>query len=203
MPSIPEVPGYLYLGCYADAPSRIIDGALVNSTSMTPAECSNYCNTISTGRFYPLIGLEAGSWCLCGTSFTRNPGESSDSRCRQSCAGNQSQYCGAPWFINVYNATSIPASITPISTATIPPATTSSIIPTSLVSSPRTSPALIGISVVAGVFGLTLLGIVGLWLFKRKRSHEAHNLPPPLVPSEPLGSRIETPGQPKIAELHG
>jgi hypothetical protein len=207
MATVAQIPGYQYLGCYSDAPSRLLDGAFQDVSDMTVQNCTNYCNGISTSRFYPFIGVEDSTQCYCATNFTRNPGISNDERCSQSCGGNQSESCGALWLINVYSATAIPSNITPLSTTISPtPSATGPLEPSnSPVSPPHTSAATIAVSVVAGVLALVLVGVVGLCLLRRKKISQVPE--PQFLPAmhDEVKQKypVEIHSEPKISELHG
>ena len=174
--------GYMYLGCYADAKVRLLDGAAVTDDSITHEQCAEYCNSISVGRFYPLIGLEEGNECFCGSSFSRAQGLANENACTMNCAGNSNENCGANGWINVFSATAIPAGITPLSTSSAAPATltktlaqatitqtTGPTITSTSAPAKQSEGALIGVGTVAGLMALALLGVLGMWLLQRRR----------------------------------
>ncbi|KUJ18891.1 WSC-domain-containing protein [Mollisia scopiformis] len=125
MVSSPAPSGYVYVGCYPDSVVRLLDGASVAMSNLTIAACANYCNTISSTRFYPLIGVEDKDQCFCGTNFTRDPGTANEFGCNDPCNGNANLTCGGQGYINVYNATSVPAGLNPLP---VPTTTTSSVL---------------------------------------------------------------------------
>lgn len=182
MPTIITLEGYQHIGCYADSANRVLDGALWQG-SITGELCASYCNGgISSGRFYPLIGLEDGNQCFCGSAYAHSPDTLNKDTCTSTCAGDSSSYCGGSGYIDVFSATTLPTGLTTSSTssttlASLRPSTVTITKATSLVPTSCTSVALphqksntvIPVSVVAGVLALALLLICGSWLIRRRR----------------------------------
>lgn len=184
-----DFPGYKYVGCFADSEMRLLDGAVaIDDSGMSRGECVSYCNSISIGRFYPLIGLEDANECFCGTTYTRDHGVANENGCDQTCPGNKNQSCGGNGYINVYSATVTPSGITPLPTssptmaasftttvakATVTTTTGPTFTPTSAHSKSASHGALAGVSAIAGVLGLALIALIVLWFLRsRKPQHE-------------------------------
>jgi hypothetical protein len=183
-----DFPGYKYVGCFSDSGMRLLDGAFKAHDDMTIDECVAYCNGISTTRFYSLIGLENANECYCGSSYTRDKGVQNENGCNMNCPGNKGQTCGANGYINVYSATGVPSGITPLPTssptmaasftttvakATVTTTTGPTYTPTQAPPATESQGAIIGVSAVAGLLGLALLGLVGMWFLRRRKGqHE-------------------------------
>lgn len=93
---------YNYLGCYADntdSASRILRGpTILESSSMTPSICADYC----FHEGYPYAGVEYGQECYCGATLFTDPASTADG-CTQPCSGDNSQACGAQLRIEIYS----------------------------------------------------------------------------------------------------
>ncbi|KAF2478258.1 WSC-domain-containing protein [Lindgomyces ingoldianus] len=100
---IQTVGSYIYQGCWTEGPNgvRALSGipALVNTTSMTPSLCAQYCYQFS------YFGLEYSQECFCGpypsVNSTRAP---KDSDCNMRCTGDKSLLCGAGNRLSLYKS---------------------------------------------------------------------------------------------------
>lgn len=95
-----------YLGCAKDAgASRVLSGPRYGDSGMTIESCHAYC----ADKGYPIVGLEYGRECWCGNSISStNPiqtAASCASIAQMVCAGNSTEYCGAPNLITLWNNT--------------------------------------------------------------------------------------------------
>lgn len=171
----PAPTGYAYSGCFLDNAERLLNGSYTSDTETTVKLCESYC-TSGTGQDYPLFGVEVGNQCFCGSSFTQIPVPLNSSECNYGCVGDLSIQCGGYWAIQVYSAISGASTVT-VTTTSIRTSTPSSI-PSSAATSSNsespspspTSPAVISLSVVAGILALVLLGLLGWFLRKRRSS---------------------------------
>ncbi len=192
--------GYRYLGCFRDyIEARVLDGAYKDGTDMTVESCASYCNGgISPTRFYPLIGVEFGRACFCGDEFTQNLGQQNETSCNYKCMGNGNEACGGVSFINLYSATLTPPGIMPLTPFTSPASTTAATTSTTSTTStigqtPTLSSgsinntshefltATIAVSVIAGILGLVLCGIICVWVWRRGRRRSIPLSQPHLV----------------------
>lgn len=115
---VDNVPGYTYMGCFVDDTNRILDAAFKTGNDITVESCGQYCNGgISPNRYYQYMGVEYGSQCYCGSSFNKTLQAVSDSKCTMTCSGNDSEFCGATWFIGVYGATEVSNGTSTISSS--------------------------------------------------------------------------------------
>lgn len=100
----PTVAGYNYVGCFAEKGGRAVSAAGVGYTDtvgMTVEKCQAYC--YANGK-YPYFSLEYAQECQCGNSINFAIATiTSDSSCGMTCKGNNSEYCGAGNFAQVYN----------------------------------------------------------------------------------------------------
>ncbi|KAL1835210.1 hypothetical protein VTK73DRAFT_6001 [Phialemonium thermophilum] len=65
---------------------------------MTVAKCTAACQASG----YILAGVEYGGECYCGNTIA-NGGKPASSGCDMTCNGNQSEICGGPSRLNVYD----------------------------------------------------------------------------------------------------
>ncbi|CAG8469922.1 9923_t:CDS:2 [Dentiscutata erythropus] len=91
-----------YKGCYKDSPycnQRFLNGTSEEVSSMTIESCLTYC----WQKNYTYMGLEIGSQCFCDNDYD-NLTRLSVEECSFSCEGNNSEICGGPLAISIYNA---------------------------------------------------------------------------------------------------
>ncbi len=126
-----------YMGCARDAgTSRALIGPKYGDMNMTIENCQAFC----TREGYPIAGLEYGRECWCGNSLSASNPIQSPATCasipQMVCAGNTTQYCGAPNLITLWNNTASVRGQAPSGTSTAPggsgtatpnPATTSAV----------------------------------------------------------------------------
>lgn len=103
---------WAYVGCAAEGNQRTLSGYSFSSSNMTIDYCTSTCKT----KGYPLAGLEYSKECYCAASLTSGASYTDSSTCastaKMSCAGNATQWCGAPSLLTVWNDTSfsVPSS---------------------------------------------------------------------------------------------
>ena len=93
-------PNIGYRGCFQEGNGKLaLQGFTTSSSSMTVPLCKSYCNQLG----YTLAGLRNGNQCYCDSVF--NGGQMlPDSQCSMPCAGNATQFCGAPYILSMYNS---------------------------------------------------------------------------------------------------
>ncbi|WVQ85464.1 hypothetical protein IAT38_007629 [Cryptococcus sp. DSM 104549] len=96
--SLPD--GWSTFGCVAESyDERLLQGFAFSSSSLTPLLCVNECAKLG----YTMAATEFGDECYCGSEFVGNGGGlNSDSTCNVACEGDQSETCGAAWYLNLY-----------------------------------------------------------------------------------------------------
>ncbi|KAF2402400.1 WSC-domain-containing protein [Trichodelitschia bisporula] len=122
--SIPAtVNGYSYVGCFAEQNGKAMNQKFTsNSTSMTLELCASYCSS------YNFFSVEYAQECYCGSSINSAVATlSPDLNCGMTCKGNNSEYCGAGNYSQVYtrNGTSSsgPGNSSSTASASIPSST--------------------------------------------------------------------------------
>ncbi|CAG8584870.1 2556_t:CDS:1 [Ambispora gerdemannii] len=129
-----------YKGCIADSPfcnRRTLNAASETFTNMTVDKCIDFCKK---GGFN-YTGLEMGTECYCGNTY--DPTNLKTEECSTSCPGNNSQMCGGPLALSVYE---------------VPPLTSAhSVTPASVLG--------LSVGLVAGF----LLICLGIWFYLRRR----------------------------------
>ncbi|KAK7418586.1 hypothetical protein QQZ08_011170 [Neonectria magnoliae] len=97
---------WAYLGCAAEGSTRTLSKYAVSSDSMT----IDYCTAACRAQGYPLAGLENSRECYCAGDLTSGTSYMKASTCaaksKMVCAGNQTQWCGAPNLLTIWNDTS-------------------------------------------------------------------------------------------------
>ncbi|KAF2876886.1 hypothetical protein BDV95DRAFT_673780 [Massariosphaeria phaeospora] len=78
---------------------RTLDGNHYASGSMTNAQCIEFC---AAKKFF-YAGTEYSQECYCGRSIRNNATLVNDSDCFEPCSGNQTEPCGAPNRLSLYN----------------------------------------------------------------------------------------------------
>jgi hypothetical protein len=103
-PTIGAVPGYRYVGCYADAEDRTLpDSSKTDVTGMTLQECAEFCSE------FAFFGVEYGQECWCANKL--NPNATASTGCDHACNGGPATRCGGGWNLDV----SLPRCMTDIS----------------------------------------------------------------------------------------
>ncbi|KAL8664532.1 MAG: hypothetical protein Q9202_002941 [Teloschistes flavicans] len=98
-PSTPTVTGFDYQGCYTDSSSaRVLTGKSTSSSTMSYKTCASYCSG------YTYWGVEFGSQCYCGNSFTNPTTSAPASDCSTKCSGDATQVCGAGNRMNLFKS---------------------------------------------------------------------------------------------------
>lgn len=100
--SLSATKGYLYAGCYADEPTRVLTKAEILDMrgGMTNEQCVAFCQK----EGLTLAGTEDGSQCFCGDvllgSVSLPPGH-----CNVTCTGDvtNSTICGGSWALSVWS----------------------------------------------------------------------------------------------------
>ena len=86
--------------CYEDKTEPRL---LTDNTHETPKNHLDYCFEHCKLKGYKYAGVQARTWCHCGN--TKPPAwrlKPSD-ECNNECAGDNSQKCGGPWRLMIYN----------------------------------------------------------------------------------------------------
>ncbi|CAL1709157.1 unnamed protein product [Somion occarium] len=95
--------GWHELGCIAEGNTgRAFTNASETDAAMTKAVCANFCS----GGGFPYAGVEFGTECYCGSSFSNGAVNTTTiwSDCFSTCGGNPNENCGGPNRLSVlYN----------------------------------------------------------------------------------------------------
>jgi hypothetical protein len=104
--------GYTYLGCYNETHDRrALNRKQGGGSSNTLNSCASFC------LGYNYFGVEFGSECYCGDEiYVNSINQYSEVGCSANCAGNSSQKCGGPDFLNIYYVNATTVSMTTIPT---------------------------------------------------------------------------------------
>lgn len=108
--------------CVAEGTNgRALTGAATSAKDMTPAKCSTFC---ANGGF-KYAGVEYGSECYCGNSFSNGASlNTASNQCNMACSGNIDTMCGGPGAMNVFvNPSIVPpvsSSNTPVVSGSLP-----------------------------------------------------------------------------------
>ncbi|KAF0541222.1 WSC-domain-containing protein [Gigaspora margarita] len=100
----------LYLGCIKESPycnQRMFNGTSQNLSNMTIDRCIEICEQNN----FKYVGLEIGTQCFCTNNYN-NVNQLDMSECSSSCGGNNSQICGGPLAISVYNISKLVTNTT-------------------------------------------------------------------------------------------
>lgn len=109
-----------YLGCSKDTRvNHTLTGPRDSDLGMSIESCHAYC----TGKQYAISGLKYGRECWCGNSISPTSPILDPASCaaipKMKCAGNRTQYCGAPDYLALWNNTAaIPAQVPSSSVST-------------------------------------------------------------------------------------
>ena len=112
-----------YLGCFQDGSSRIMEYSAGNTNSTVDG-----CVAACKARGYPFSGVEYMGECYCSANSPVSNPKMADSECSMKCTGDATQYCGAGYRLQAYQAAiAKPSSTSSISsTPSVPtPAQTS------------------------------------------------------------------------------
>ncbi|KAK3079653.1 hypothetical protein LTS18_004221 [Coniosporium uncinatum] len=111
--SISDLSNYTYVGCFNETHDRrALNGLAANGGSKNTL---NSCAASCLG--YNYFGVEYGSECYCANDiYVNSIQQPTEAGCKTRCAGNSTQMCGGPDYLNIYyiNAT----TVTPPSTTT-------------------------------------------------------------------------------------
>ncbi|RDW56813.1 hypothetical protein BP5796_12880 [Coleophoma crateriformis] len=90
---------YVYYGCMTESSlSRTLNLATTENATMTPEVCASFCSS----QGYPVMGVEYGEECYCGTYPTGDSTTAPQSDCNMECTGDAGQLCGGSDRLNVY-----------------------------------------------------------------------------------------------------
>jgi hypothetical protein len=99
---------YTYIGCYSDAvANRVLTHDITNAApggyaNMTILNCANAANASG----YLFFGAEYGGECWAGDKIAASSQIRSNSSCNMACRGNDTEWCGAGDFLQMYQLTS-------------------------------------------------------------------------------------------------
>ncbi|THH31673.1 hypothetical protein EUX98_g2514 [Antrodiella citrinella] len=100
--TIPSVGLWDSLGCYNDtAAARTLSVGAAVTGNFSVETCTNTCFNLG----YPLSGMEFADECYCDTAFRNGGAPALLTDCDMPCRDNQSEFCGGPNRLNVYNFT--------------------------------------------------------------------------------------------------
>ncbi|KAJ7364637.1 copper radical oxidase [Mycena albidolilacea] len=107
-PPPPTIPAFIgkweALGCYSDN----VDGqgrTLVDAVDVIGQVSLETCTTACFGAGMPFSGAEFADECYCGSAIANGGIPESISTCNMVCAGNNSEFCGGPNRLTLYNYT--------------------------------------------------------------------------------------------------
>ncbi|KAI1374179.1 WSC-domain-containing protein [Hypoxylon crocopeplum] len=100
---------FAFTGCIADSGNpRTLAGYSFEADNMTIEYCISTCET----KGYILAGLEYSRECYCGISLGSTASVDCSAIPKMVCAGNASEWCGAPNLLTIWNDTSYLQSAT-------------------------------------------------------------------------------------------
>ncbi|KAI2464975.1 WSC-domain-containing protein [Annulohypoxylon bovei var. microspora] len=105
---------FAYAGCVADGSPRTLSGYSFQASNMTVEFCTATCKA----QGYPLAGLEYSQECYCGSSIATTLDDCSSTP-KMVCAGNSTEWCGAPSLLTVWNDTSYSVAALVVDSTTI------------------------------------------------------------------------------------
>ncbi|XP_078611256.1 uncharacterized protein LOC144881813 [Branchiostoma floridae x Branchiostoma japonicum] len=90
-----------YYGCFGDGYDRALSGPVWRPSGLTVQACLKRCRNSR----YKYAGVEYAYECFCGNdeNFGKH-GEKPLSDCNDPCSGDNGQYCGGGWRIEVYES---------------------------------------------------------------------------------------------------
>jgi len=98
---VPSVGEWTSLGCYSDSVSSRTLERSVNPGSVTVESCVSTCQSQS----FTIAGLEYAQECWCGNEISSPGAPVSQSACNQACTGDNTEVCGGPGALQLYNFT--------------------------------------------------------------------------------------------------
>ena len=90
--------------CAVDNADRVLSDIIVTySSDTTPGACAASCAV----KGFTFAGVEYSDECYCGSGYLDNvvPPTADTGDCNMLCAGDDSQFCGGPWRIQLYSST--------------------------------------------------------------------------------------------------
>lgn len=99
---------YTFIGCYTDAVAKrvlthdITASAPGGYANMTILNCANAANASN----YIYFGTEYGGECWAANAIDQSSQIRSNSSCNMACRGNDTEWCGAGDFLQMYQLTS-------------------------------------------------------------------------------------------------
>lgn len=106
-PSSPtQVGSYTLTGCYQEPTTggRLLSAASYsNTTGMTVESCVAFCQ--SQGSNGLVAGVEYYQQCFCAPSLPSGAVSVPLSECNYYCTGNNKEFCGGSWLLDVYTYT--------------------------------------------------------------------------------------------------
>jgi len=180
-PPLPS--GWESEGCFS-AGDALVDGFSFQNPSNTPMLCSTVCQNAG----FVLAAVQYGTSCSCGNSLPASSVAQPATGCLTPCPSDPSQTltCGGPFAISLFHNTELPTTTlpplsAPTSTSSTPESSTSPSptappsVSQALASSPHA--ALIAGAAIAAF--LTLLVLLALGLFLRRRQQRLQKLKAP------------------------
>lgn len=121
----PGPPGWGYKGCYTDGGARTLTVDMATpggGGALTVAKCTTACGAAN----YKYAGVEYSGECFCGNVLSNGGGPAPDGEalCNMVCNGNQTEYCGGPYRLNLYEAGAAPPTSSTRGTTTASAVTT-------------------------------------------------------------------------------
>ncbi|KAI2613481.1 WSC-domain-containing protein [Hypoxylon fragiforme] len=103
---------FAYAGCATDNGNpRTLGGYSFKAHNMTIESCTSACKA----QGYILAGLEYSTECYCGISINSGALSDCSTTSKMVCAGNATEWCGAPNLLTIWSDTSYSASATTLS----------------------------------------------------------------------------------------
>ncbi|KAF9448413.1 copper radical oxidase [Macrolepiota fuliginosa MF-IS2] len=108
---VPKVGDWVSLGCWTDA----VNGAprsLANAMNTNGPVDIETCTTACFNAGFHLSGTEFAGECYCDNALNAVSTKAADTDCNMVCVGNNTEFCGGPNRLNVYNytGTALPAN---------------------------------------------------------------------------------------------
>jgi len=103
-----EVPGnvnFTLSGCFMEPPNaRALANLVVATDLMTVDLCLSACSDMM------FAGIEFARECWCGPTLTAGTTKQPDASCSMTCAGNQTEFCGGPSLLTLYQHNNVSSS---------------------------------------------------------------------------------------------
>lgn len=97
-----------YFGCATEVSGRALRDSSKTDSAMTISMCASFCSK------YALFGLEYGGECYCGNQLASGSNLAPSADCAMACNGNNTQLCGGPNRLTVFNNTAYqPVQVVP------------------------------------------------------------------------------------------